>query len=126
MSQLKNKIDFKVFVSVKDANQGDPLNGNRPRTSYTGVGEMSAECIKRKIRNRLQDMGQNIFVQSDDRCQDEFKSLSERASGTTKNTQVKMIMQNRLAKLGWMCEHLDKYLRSKEIKKRKVKVFPLG
>lgn len=50
MSQLKNKIDFKVFVSVKDANpNGDPLNGNRPRTSYTGVGEMSAECIKRKI-----------------------------------------------------------------------------
>ena len=70
MSQLKNKIDFKVFVSVKDANpNGDPLNGNRPRTSYTGVGEMSAECIKRKIRNRLQDMGQNIFVKSDERCQ---------------------------------------------------------
>ncbi len=85
MSQLKNKIDFKVFVSVKDANpNGDPLNGNRPRTSYTGVGEMSAECIKRKIRNRLQDMGQNIFVQSDDRSLDEFKSLSERASGTIK------------------------------------------
>lgn len=85
MSQLKNKIDFKVFVTVKDANpNGDPLNGNRPRTSYTGVGEMSAECIKRKIRNRMQDMGQNIFVQSEDRCQDEFKSLSERASGAIK------------------------------------------
>ena len=56
MSQLKNKIDFKVFVTVKDANpNGDPLNGNRPRTSNTGVGEMSAECLKRKIRNRMQD-----------------------------------------------------------------------
>lgn len=85
MSQLEHKIDFKVFATVKDANpNGDPLNGNRPRTSYTGVGEISAECIKRKIRNRLQDLGQAIFVQSDDRCQDGFGSLSERASGTIK------------------------------------------
>lgn len=85
MSQLEHKIDFKVFATVKDANpNGDPLNGNRPRTSYTGVGEISAECIKRKIRNRLQDLGQAIFVQSDDRRQDKFGSLSERASGTIK------------------------------------------
>ena len=36
-------------------------------------------CIKRKIRNRLQDMGEDIFVQTDDRCMDGCKSLSERA-----------------------------------------------
>ena len=83
MGVLKNKIDFKVFVSVKDANpNGDPLNGNRPRISYTGIGEMSAECIKRKIRNRLQDLGEPIFVQSADRCTDGFDSLSTRASQT--------------------------------------------
>ena len=30
MGVLKNKIDFKVFVTVKDANpNGDPLNGNQ-------------------------------------------------------------------------------------------------
>ncbi len=83
MGVLKNKIDFKVFVTVKDANpNGDPLNGNRPRISYAGIGEMSSECIKRKIRNRLQDLGQPIFVQSADRCQDGFDSLSTRASQT--------------------------------------------
>lgn len=83
MSVLANKIDFAVVVSVKGANpNGDPLNGNRPRATYTGLGEMSDVCIKRKIRNRLQDMGENIFVQSQDRCDDGFASLSERASKT--------------------------------------------
>jgi CRISPR-associated protein Csd2 len=90
MSVLENKIDFKVFVQVIDANpNGDPLNGNRPRTSYTGHGEMSAECIKRKIRNRMQDMNQNIFVQSADRCDDGFGSLSERAEATLKGCKTK-------------------------------------
>ena len=81
MSQLQNKIDFVALVSVTMANSnGDPLNGNRPRTDYNGFGEISDVCIKRKLRNRLQDLGQDIFVQSDDRCRDGFKSLSERAS----------------------------------------------
>ncbi len=81
MSNLQNKIDFVVLVKVKNANpNGDPLNGNRPRTTYAGNGEMSDVCIKRKIRNRLQDMGEQIFVQSADRSDDGFSSLSERAS----------------------------------------------
>lgn len=86
MSSLKNKIDFVALVSVTMANaNGDPLNGNRPRTDYNGFGEMSDVCIKRKIRNRMQDLGHRIFVQSEDRCDDGFKSLSERASSTMKN-----------------------------------------
>ena len=81
MSLLKNKIDFIAFVSVNGANaNGDPLNGNRPRTDYNGFGEMSDVCIKRKIRNRMQDLGQDIFVQSDDRRKDDYGSLSERAT----------------------------------------------
>lgn len=85
MSALKNKIDFVALVSVKMANaNGDPLNGNRPRTDYNGYGEMSDVCIKRKIRNRMQDMGNNIFVQSADRKTDGFSSLSERASAYLK------------------------------------------
>ena len=80
MSNFTNKIDFEVLVMVKNANpNGDPLNGNRPRETYDGFGEISDVCIKRKIRNRLQDMGENIFVQSDDRVVDEYKSLADRA-----------------------------------------------
>ena len=80
MGEFTNKIDFEVLVMVQNANpNGDPLNGNRPRETYDGYGEISDVCIKRKIRNRLQDMGENIFVQSDERVDDECKSLSDRA-----------------------------------------------
>lgn len=80
MSEFTNKIDFEVLVMVRNANpNGDPLNGNRPRETYDGFGEISDVCIKRKIRNRLQDMGENIFVQSDERADDGCKSLADRA-----------------------------------------------
>ena len=82
MAVLENKIDFSVILTAKNANpNGDPLNGNRPRENYDGFGEISDVCIKRKIRNRLQDMGEKIFVQSDDRNDDGFKSLHDRAKG---------------------------------------------
>ena len=88
MSTLQNKIDFVALVSVNMANaNGDPLNGNRPRTDYNGLGEMSPVCIKRKIRNRMQDLGQRIFVQSDDRCDDGCGSLSERAAAVLKGVK---------------------------------------
>ena len=79
---LKNKIDFAVVFSVNRANpNGDPLNGNRPRVDYQNYGEVSDVCIKRKIRNRLQDLGQAIYVQSDDRRNDDYRSLTDRAKG---------------------------------------------
>ena len=85
MSELKNKIDFVALVSVKNANpNGDPLNGNRPRTDYDGYGEISDVCIKRKIRNRMMDLDQEVFVQSDDKVKDNFKSLSDRAGSVLK------------------------------------------
>lgn len=88
MSILQHKIDFVVLISVTRANcNGDPLNGNRPRTDYRGFGEISDVCVKRKIRNRMQDMGERIFVQSDERCDDGFGSLSERASAVMKGVK---------------------------------------
>ena len=85
MTVLQNKIDFVALVSVNMANaNGDPLNGNRPRTDYDGFGEMSDVCVKRKLRNRMQDLGYEIFVKSADRCDDGYGSLSERAKGVLK------------------------------------------
>lgn len=84
MSILKNKIDFAAIVSVSNANpNGDPLNGNMPRTTYDGYGEISDVCIKRKIRNRLIDMEEQVFVQSDDKNVDGFGSLRERAKANS-------------------------------------------
>lgn len=80
MTILKNKIDFKAIIIVENANSnGDPLNGNMPRTTIDGYGEISDVCLKRKIRNRLLDLGENIFVQSDENNVDGYKSLRERA-----------------------------------------------
>lgn len=80
MALLKNRIDFKILILATNAKpNGDPETGNRPRITYDGHGEMTDVCIKRKIRNRLLDLGQPVFVQSDDKRADGFKSLRERA-----------------------------------------------
>jgi len=91
MNTLNHKIDFAVVLRVVNANpNGDPLNGNRPRTDFKHYGEISDVCIKRKIRDRLlekwvedgkKDDGNMIFVQSQDRKEDEARSLRERAEG---------------------------------------------
>ncbi|MCX7109827.1 MAG: type I-C CRISPR-associated protein Cas7/Csd2 [Proteobacteria bacterium] len=96
MTTLQHKIDFAILFSVKNANpNGDPLNGNRPRTDYSGFGEITDVCLKRKIRDRLVERyqnlaedkrnGQAIFVQSDDRKIDDCKSLKARAEATLGN-----------------------------------------
>ena len=77
---LGNKIDFAIIFSVKNANpNGDPLNGNRPRIDYDGFGEVTDVCLKRKIRDRLQEGGHLIFVQSDEKKIDGMPSLKARA-----------------------------------------------
>lgn len=84
MTTLTNKIDFMVTIDVENANpNGDPLGGNTPRMTADGLGLISDVAIKRKIRNRLQDICQNddgyrIFVQANDRSDDGAKSLEER------------------------------------------------
>ncbi len=84
MTTLQNKIDFALVLRVRNANpNGDPLNGNRPRTDYGGLGEITDVCIKRKLRDRLQESGQVIFVQSDDRKTDGEPSLRTRAESET-------------------------------------------
>lgn len=93
MTTLDHKIDFAVILSVTKANpNGDPLNGNRPRQNYDGRGEISDVALKRKIRNRLQDMGEAIFVQSNDRRTDAYNSLRERAEA---NAELGKIMKSK-------------------------------
>jgi CRISPR-associated protein Csd2 len=82
MATLDHKIDFAVVLTVRNANpNGDPLNGNRPRQNYDGFGEISDVCIKRKIRNRLQDMDEKILVQSDEKRDDGYRSIKDRVDG---------------------------------------------
>ena len=51
---INHRIDFVTIISVDGANpNGDPLGDNMPRTDLMGRGEISAVCIKHKLRNRL-------------------------------------------------------------------------
>ncbi len=85
MAVLEKKIDFALVFGVKNANpNGDPLSGNMPRVTIDGIGELSDVCLKRKIRDRLQEMGEKIFVQSDDNRNDDYKTLKDRAEGELK------------------------------------------
>lgn len=95
MTTLHKKIDFAVIFRVMKANpNGDPLNGNRPRIDYDGYGEVTDVCIKRKMRDRLLERwvakgrkndGNAIFVQSDDRKEDDATSLRARAEAVLGN-----------------------------------------
>lgn len=80
MSILQNKIDFAVIFTATNANpNGDPLGGNRPRTTSDGLGEVSDVCLKRKIRNRLLAEGEDIFVRmQEDLDAEGYKHLSEK------------------------------------------------
>lgn len=76
---INNKIDFIFTIEVQGANpNGDPLTSNMPRVDNRGFGEISDVCLKRKIRNRMQDLGNEIFVKSLDRSDDGFISLQKR------------------------------------------------
>jgi CRISPR-associated protein Csd2 len=101
---LTKKIDFAVVFTVKKANpNGDPLNGNRPRVDYEGLGEVSDVCLKRKLRNRLQDMGEDIFVQSDANRKkgDAFRSLKDRFDN---NTEIKKATGDREKQVNIACQ----------------------
>ena len=77
---LTKKIDFALIIGVQNANpNGDPLNGNRPRADFFNIGEITDVCLKRKIRDRLQENGEVIFVQSDEKKTDGMTSLKNRA-----------------------------------------------
>jgi CRISPR-associated protein Csd2 len=97
MTTLSNKIDFVLVFRVLNANpNGDPLNGNRPRIDYNGHGEVTDVCLKRKLRNRLLESGQGIYVQSDDYKNDDAKSLKDRADKTlgTKLSSSEMVAES--------------------------------
>lgn len=102
---LNNKIDFAVILEVKNANpNGDPLNGNRPRTDYDNYGEISDVCLKRKIRDRLLEIGHSILIQSEDRKSDEATSIRARAEKELKKESfdLKKTSKSELVKIA--CE----------------------
>ncbi|MFD1671221.1 type I-C CRISPR-associated protein Cas7/Csd2 [Agrilactobacillus yilanensis] len=76
---LEHKIDFSVIIGVKNANpNGDPLDNNRPRINADGLGEISDVAIKRKIRNRWQDMKLPVLIEMQERITDGHMNIRDR------------------------------------------------
>lgn len=68
---IKNRCEYVILVDVKNGNpNGDPDADGRPRWDpISGKGLITGECIKRKVRNYVQQrfgdgtQGMDIFVQ---------------------------------------------------------------
>lgn len=100
-----NKFDFIATVVVNNANpNGDPLAGNMPRTDSRGYGEMSDVSIKRKIRNRMQNLDKDIFVQSRDRTEDGYSSLQERFEAYFKELNIDIKQESETVIVEKMCQ----------------------
>ena len=76
---IQNSVCFSLFLTATNTcPNGDPLNGNAPR-EINGYGHISTECLKRKIRNRFQDMGEDVLVALKGRGKDdEVDSIQNR------------------------------------------------
>lgn len=59
---IKNRYDFVLYFDVKDGNpNGDPDAGNLPRIDpETGLGLVTDVCLKRKIRNYVEMVKEDI------------------------------------------------------------------
>lgn len=91
-----NKHDFAIIIKVRHgANpNGDPSEENSPRRRADGHGVISDVCLKRKIRDRLADSGNNVFVLGPEKSNDGMTCLSERykaAGGTVEAALAKYI-----------------------------------
>lgn len=87
MPQLKHRIDLALLISVDNANpNGDPLNRGLPRRDRFGRGVISAVCIKRKLRNALEQMGQEILISPPEYPGDD---LAHRLSDVSRRSDMK-------------------------------------
>lgn len=74
-----NKVDFAIIITAEKCNpNGDALTPNIPRQDINGYGEISDVCIKRKIRDRLFEMGESILVVKNDDVTDDLYSVKDR------------------------------------------------
>lgn len=72
---IKNRYEFSFFFDVENGNpNGDPDMDNAPRTDLdTGLGLVTGECLKRKVRNYIAltkggEKGYGIYISSDNGC----------------------------------------------------------
>lgn len=85
-----NKIDFAIIITAAKCNpNGDPLSVNMPRIDLSGRGEITDVCLKRKIRDRLYENGENILITNNSKSDDGIYSVKARVDSTASLNGVK-------------------------------------
>lgn len=78
MTELSSSKHISVVLGVKRANpNGDPDAENMPRQDSNGKGIISSVCLKRKIRNQLQDKMENVLYYNYNRSLEEEKNIKD-------------------------------------------------
>lgn len=102
---MKNRYDFIYLFDCKDANpNGDPDAGNLPRIdAETGQGLVTDICIKRKVRNYIQQTSeQNIYFTEGAihnlQHKKAFEAINEKPA-----QKVKAEIKNKATE--WMCNN---------------------
>lgn len=91
MEQLNNRYEFIMIFDVENGNpNGDPDAGNMPRVdAETGYGIVTDVCLKRKVRNYINDVyegeaGKNILVKTDKALNTKFTEAYQACGLKTK------------------------------------------
>lgn len=86
-----NRIDFTGIISAIRCNpNGDPINAGRPREDFEGHGFITDVCLKRKLRDRMEEYGYNIFVSSKISA-----NLSSMKDKINEDKELKQLMKNK-------------------------------
>jgi len=99
---ISHRCDFVYLFDCLDGNpNGDPDAANQPRVDpQTLHGLVSDVCLKRKIRNFAQSLGQPIFVQHHGVLNAEIaKAEPKPKDGKERNREERISAQK------WMCAH---------------------
>ena len=114
MSAIQNRYEFVILFDVENGNpNGDPDAGNMPRIDpETGLGLVTAVCLKRKIRNYVETVkdnapGYRIYIKDGvpiNRSDGEAYTAYQVDEKTIKNAKKKDPDLDRRLR-DWMCEN---------------------
>ncbi len=95
MAAISNRYDFVLLFDVENGNpNGDPDAGNAPRyDAETGYGIVTDVCLKRKIRNYVEEVlsgreGYDILIKTDRALNDKFAEARSKNRNADKRVEI--------------------------------------
>jgi CRISPR-associated protein Csd2 len=104
-TSIKNRYEFVLLYDVENGNpNGDPDAGNMPRIDpETGYGIVTDVCIKRKVRNYAEMMGQRIYIKEGTPLNQNHVEAYEAIDGLEPGKKAAMTDVQKAR--AWMCKN---------------------